>query len=155
MVKAGLIGAGAGFLLAIGATLITPLCNPCVALLLGLGAGVLAGAWEQPATSGAGAGAGAQAGAIATVGSLLGQMIGAVAMGFIVGPKSVARFARQFDIQVPITPGGYWISLVGINCLCGIVNVALGAGLGALGGILWYELSGKNRVPPIPPAGTT
>lgn len=154
MLKAGLIGAGVGFLLAIVATLITPLCNPCAALLLGLGVGVLASAWEQPTTPGAGAGVGAQAGAIATLGSLLGQMIGAVATGFIVGPEGVTRFARQFDIQVPITRESYWVSMLGGSCLCGVADVALGAGLGALGGILWYELSGRNRVPTVPPTRT-
>jgi hypothetical protein len=154
MLKAGLIGAGLGFLLALVTSLITPLCNPCAALVLGLGVGVLAGVWERPTTSRAGARVGAQAGAIATLGSLVGQMVGAVTTGFIVGPEAVTRFARQFDIQVPITRESYWVSLLGGSCVCGVVDVAIGAGLGALGGILWYELSGKNRVPPIPPAGT-
>jgi len=44
MLKAGLIGAGIGFVLAIVAALITPFCNPCLALVLGLGIGVLAAA---------------------------------------------------------------------------------------------------------------
>nr|HID13992.1 hypothetical protein [Anaerolineae bacterium] len=150
MLKAGLIGAGIGFVLAIIAALITPLCNPCVALLLGLGVGALAAVRERPATSGDSAGEGAKAGTIATVGSLVGQMIGAVANGFIVGPEGIANLYRQFDIQVPLTPQSYWTYLLCSNCLCAVVNVALGAGLGALGGILWYQISGKNLPPASP-----
>ena len=150
MLKAGLIGAGVGFVLAIIASLITPFCNPCVALLLGLGVGALAAMWERPATSGASAGEGAKAGAIAAVGGMVGQMIGAVINGLIVGPGGVAEIYRQFDIQVPMTPQYYWVANLGSNCLCAVVNVALGAGLGAIGGLLWYQISGKNQ----PPAGT-
>ncbi|MFQ6100027.1 MAG: hypothetical protein ACE5OS_02175 [Anaerolineae bacterium] len=143
MLKAGLIGAGVGFVLAIIAAVLTPLCNPCVALLLGLGVGVLAAVWERPATSGAGAGEGAKAGAIASVGSLIGQMVGAVINGFIVGPETLANLYRQFDIPVP-TAQSYWIYNLGGNCLCAVVNVALGAALGAVGGLLWHQISGKD-----------
>jgi hypothetical protein len=31
-----------------------------------------------------------------------------------------------------------------------VVNVALAAGLGALGGILWHQISGKNQPPASP-----
>jgi MFS family permease len=150
MLKAGLIGAGVGFVLAIIAALITPLCNPCVALLLGLGVGALAAGWERSTTSGASAGEGAKAGAIASAGGLVGQMIGAVANGFIVGPEGIAEIYRRLDIDMPLTPRMYWVSMLSGNCVCAVVNVALGAGLGALGGILWYQISGKNQ-PPTPP----
>lgn len=150
MLKAGLIGAGVGFVLAIIAALITPLCNPCAALLLGLGVGALAAVWERPPTSGASAGEGAKAGAIATVGSLVGHMIGAIANGFIVGPEGVTRLYRQFDIRMPLTPQSYWIALLGSNCLCAVVNVALGTALGAVGGLVWYQISGKHQ-PPVGP----
>ena len=145
MLKAGLIGAGVGFILAIITALVTPFCNPCLALLLGLGVGVLAGFWERPATSGSGAGEGAKAGAIATTGNLIGQMIGAVANGLIVGPQGMAELYRRFDIPRPMGSRSYWIYILGGNCLCAVVNVALGAGMGALGGILWYQISSKNQ----------
>lgn len=158
MLKAGLIGAAVGFAFALVAALLTPLCNPCVAILLGLGVGTLAAAWEHPATSGSSAGEGAKAGAIATAGGMVGHVIGAVANGFIVGPRRAAevyRQFRQFDIEVPITPTSYWIYNLGGNCLCSVVNVALGAALGALGGLLWYQLSGKNQPPASPFEGAS
>jgi hypothetical protein len=154
MLKAGLIGAGVGFVLALVAALVTPFCNPCVAVLLGLGVGVLAAVWERPATSGAGAGQGAKAGAIAAVGGLLGQMIGAVANGLMVGPEGAAQLYRQLNIQVPLDAQTYWIYNIGGNCLCSAFNVALGAGLGALGGLLWYQIKGKNQPPATPYGGT-
>ncbi|HUV89073.1 MAG TPA: hypothetical protein VMY80_05435 [Anaerolineae bacterium] len=155
MLKAGLIGAGVGFVLALVAVLVTPFCNPCVALLLGLGVGVLAAVWERPATSGGSAGEGAKAGAIAAVGGLLGQMVGAVANGLMVGPEKAAEMFRQLNIDVPaITQQTYWVYNVGGNCLCGAFSVALGAGLGALGGLLWYQVKGKNQPPASPYAGT-
>ncbi len=150
MLKAGLIGAGVGFVLAVVAALITPCCNPCAALLLGLGVGVLAAVWEHPATSGTSTSEGAKAGAIATVGSLVGHMIGAVANGLIVGPRGIAEIYRQFDIQIPTSPQSYWVYNLGGNCLCATANVALGAALGALGGLLWYQISGKNQPPASP-----
>ena len=39
MLKAGGIGAAAGFVIALILTLITPLCDPCAALFVGLGVG--------------------------------------------------------------------------------------------------------------------
>jgi len=162
MLKAGLIGAGVGFVLALGAALITPFCNPCVAVLLGLGVGVLAAVWERPATSGAGAGQGAKAGAIAAAGGLLGQMVGAVISVLImVDPENLAELQRQaaelyrqLNIEVPLDAQTYWIYNIGGNCLCSAFNVALGAGLGALGGLLWYQIKGKNQPPASPYGGT-
>jgi len=146
MLKAGLIGAGVGFVLAVGTSLLTPLCAPCVALLVGVGVGVLAAVWEKPTASGAGAGLGAQAGAIAGAGNLLGQMVGALINGFLVGPEGLSDLYRQFDMPVAqLTTQQYWLYNLGGNCLCGLVNVGLAAGLGALGGLLWYQMAGKNQ----------
>jgi hypothetical protein len=150
MMKAGLIGAGIGFVLAIVTALITPICNPCVAFLLGAGIGVLAAAWEHRPTAGGSANVGAQAGAIATAGSLLGQMIGAVINGFLVGPEGLADLYFQLGLPVP-DPNTYWLYNLGGNCVCALLGVALGAGLGALGGLLWYQIAGKNRVAGPPP----
>ncbi len=150
MLKAGLIGAGIGFVVTLVAAVITPCCNPPVAILLGLGVGVLAAVWERPATSGDSAIEGAKAGAIATAGALIGQMIGAVVNGLVVGPDRIRDIYRQFDIQMPLTPARYWVSNLGGNCFCAVIDIALGAALGALGGVIWYQFSGKNKPPTSP-----
>jgi len=161
MLKAGLIGAGVGFVLALVGSLIMPFCNPCVAVLLGLGVGVLAAVWERPVTSGASAGQGAKAGAIAAVGGLVGQMVGAVGSGLMVDPEKLAELqrqaaelSRQWNIEAPLDAQTYLMYNIGGNCLCGAFNVALGVGLGALGGLLWYQVKGKNQPPASPYGGT-
>ncbi|HHS97352.1 MAG TPA: hypothetical protein ENK08_05555 [Chloroflexi bacterium] len=148
MVKAGLIGAAIGFVLAIVATLLLPFCDPCVAMLVGAGIGFLAAAWERPADQGSSAGAGAKAGAIATAGSLLGQMIGAVINGFLVGPQGAAELARQLGLPYRGGPRMYWAYNIGGNCLCGLFGLLLGAALGAVGGLLWYQIRGQKSEPP-------
>ncbi len=144
MWKAGGIGAAVGFVAALLLTLLTPLCDPCAALFIGLGAGVLAAFWERPAAGGDGALKGAEAGAIATVGSLLGQMVGAVLNGIIVGPEKAAQLIRQFGLPVEYQdPAQYWAYLLSGNCCCGLMGVLLGAGLGAVGGLIGHHIWGK------------
>jgi len=152
MLKAGLIGAAVGFILAIITTLLFPFCDPCVALLLGGGFGALAAAWERPSTQGESAGTGAKAGTITAAGSLLGEMVGAVINGFIVGPQGAAALSRQFGLPYRISPQTYWIYNIAGNCLCGLFSVALGAALGALGGLIWYQARGGRAEPPSWPA---
>lgn len=147
MLKAGLIGAAVGFVLAIITTVIFPLCNPCIALLIGAGFGVLAAVWERPASQAASAAAGAKAGAIAAAGLLVGEVIGAVINGIIVGPEGAAELARQFGLPTRLSPRAYWAYNLAGNCLCGLFNLALGAGLGALGGLLWFQARGQAEPP--------
>jgi hypothetical protein len=140
MVKAGLIGLAVGGILIIGVTLLLPLCTPCVAILAGLGAGFLACAWEKPASAENGAGLGAKAGAIAGVGSLIGQMVGALINGLVVGPERAVEVAQMLGLPAgQLTPRMYWASQIALNGVCGLINVVIGAGLGALGGFLWYQ----------------
>jgi hypothetical protein len=149
MLKAGGIGAAAGFVIALILTLITPLCDPCAALFVGLGVGVLAAFWERPATGGDGALKGAEAGAIATAGSLLGQMVGAVLNGIIVGPERTAQLIRQFGLPVEYpSPAQYWVYLLVGNCCCALGGVLLGAGLGAVGGLIGYQIWGRSMSGP-------
>ncbi len=145
MLKGGGIGAAVGFVVALILTLITPLCNPCAALFIGLGVGILAAFWERPAGGGDGALKGAEAGAIAMVGSLLGQMVGAVLNGIIVGPERAAQLVQQLGIPFEYqSPAQYWVYLLGGNCCCALFGVLLGAGLGAVGGLIGYQIWGKS-----------
>ncbi|MCS7281920.1 MAG: hypothetical protein RMK65_02325 [Anaerolineae bacterium] len=145
MWKAGGIGAAVGLVVALLFTLITPICDPFWALVLGFGAGLLAAFWERPVASGAGAQIGAQVGALTGGGILLGQMIGAVLNGLIVGPEQAARLIRRFGVPFRYEhPAQYWAYLLGGNCCCALVNVLLAAGLGALGGLLGYQFWGKT-----------
>jgi hypothetical protein len=153
MLKAGLIGAAVGFVLAVvGAVLFPLLCNPCAAVFVGLGAGILAGVFTRPSTSGASAGEGAKGGTIATVGNLFGQMVGTAVSVSLVGPETAAEAAaemsRQFGL-VPVDPAtfsGMYLPLsFGGGCVCALFGVALGAGLGAVGGLLWHQIAKQGQ----------
>ncbi len=148
MLKAGLIGLAVGGLFGLGITLVLPYCTPCAAIVIGLGAGFLACLWDKPATSGAGAGLGAKTGAIAGIGHLGGQLLGMVLNGLFVGPEGAAELLTQLGIDTSaMDTTTYWVSQIVINGGCGITNIAVAAGLGALGGLLWHQTLGKNQVP--------
>ena len=148
MLKSGLIAGGVTFVLALGFTLLSPLCVPCLAFFLGLGAGYLAGVFDKPLDNGSSAKSGAGAGAIGGVGAIIGQMVGALLNAVIVGPERAARMLEQLGLPMA-TPdsfgSGYWIGVIGSGCCFGLLDVALMAGLGALGGLLWWQISGKQQ----------
>ena len=150
MYKSGLIF-GAGMLVAaLVITLILPYCVPCVALVVGLAAGYVAGVYAKPTGQPLATRSGAIAGAVAGVGVILGEMIGAVINGLLVKPAQVDQILRQFGINTgtQMTSGEYWAAQLGANCCISLVSVVLMAGLGALGGLLWWNYNGKKQVLP-------
>jgi len=150
MLKAGLIGLLVGGLFGLGITLVFPYCTPCAAIPIGLGVGFLACLWDKPADGGSGAGLGAKSGAIAGAGGLFGQVIGTIINGMVVGPEKAAEFSAMIGLPATqLDTGTYWAFQIVINGVCGLTNVALAAGLGALGGLLWYQTVGKNQAPPL------
>jgi len=157
MLKSGLILGVVALLLTIGAALLSPLCVPCLTLFLGLGAGYLAGVFDKPFDNRGSARSGAFAGAIGGIGALIGQAVGAVINSQLVGPGEAIRLIRQLGIQLPLgtTPAdiatGYWGTIIGSTGCLGLFDVALMAGLGALGGLLWWQMSGSKRTISTPP----
>lgn len=145
MIKSGLILAVVALLLSIGSSiLISPLCVPCIGLVLGLVAGYLACVFDNPSENGEAVKSGALAGAIGGAGALLGQIIGAGINAVLVGPEQSWKLLSDWGMD----PGNldafastYWLSTVGINCCSGLLDVALMAGLGALGAVLWYQFA--------------
>ena len=155
VVKSGAIVAAAMLVLSCGAVLLTPLCVPCIALLAGAGAGYLAGVFDKPAASNVAIQSGAGAGAIGGIGALLGHVIGGITNAVMVGPEGMAQLLRQFgvtgvDTSNPVT---FYVGAIGGACCFGLIEVALMAALGAVGGILWYQIVGKKASAPQPPMG--
>jgi hypothetical protein len=154
MLKAGLIAGGITLVLAtIGAFVFPLACVPCVALLAGTGAGYLAGQFDRPGTGNVAAGNGAKAGAIAGIAALLAHLVGGAYSAFAVGPGGAAALAES--LGVPATesnPAVYYASTFGAACCFGLFEVALMAGVGALGGYLWYQMVGSKGAPPAPAA---
>lgn len=155
MLKSGLIIGGV--MLVLGSILgyLFPLCIPCLALFAGAGAGYLAGMFDKTMGQGASAKSGAGAGAVGGVGALIGHVGGGMATALTIGPEGSAELMRQFGIDVPASAasGGpaYYASAFGASCCFGLFEVALMAGLGALGGLLWYQMTGKNMAGGAPP----
>jgi hypothetical protein len=157
MYKSGLIFGAVMFVLALVITLILPYCVPCAALLVGLAAGYVAGVYLKPAEQNLATRSGAIAGAVAGIGVILGEMIGAVINGATVGPEKIMQIFQQFGINTgfQMTTTEYWASQLGINFCISLVSVILMAGLGALGGLIWWNSKGKQQIlppSPLPPA---
>lgn len=150
MLKSGLIVGAVTLVLGIGLTLISPYCVPCLAIFAGLGAGYLGGIFDKPLETGSSAKAGAGAGAIAGVGALGGHLIGALGNALIVGPEGTAAFLRQLGLPADAVadPTMYYVTVFGSGCCLGLFEIALMAGLGALGGLLWYQMMGKKPALP-------
>jgi len=145
MIKAGLILGAVMLVLGVGGSLISPICVPCLAVVAGIGAGYLAAVYDKPLTSGGAAKSGAVAGAIGGAGALLGQIIGGILNAIIVGPQGAIDMLEQFGLPASYDPNLYYISFIGSGVCFGVLDIVLMAGLGALGGILWLQIAGKNN----------
>ena len=146
MVKAGLIGLLVGGLLGIGITLLLPYCTPCAAIVVGVGVGFLGASWARPTDQAGGAALGAKAGAIAGAGHLAGQIIGMLINALAVGPQRAMEALTQIGLDASaLTPRMYWLTQVVVNATCGLTNVLVAAGLGALGGLLWVQTRGRRQ----------
>ena len=148
MIKSSLIFGIIAFILGAGITLLSPLCVPCLAIFLGLAAGGLACAFDKPLNTGASAKIGALSGAFSGVGAILGQLAGAGANAAIVGPQGAQKFMSQFGLTVPGSgnfDAGYYFAVFGSACCVGLLDVLIMAGLGAVGGLLWWQMDGQKR----------
>jgi hypothetical protein len=152
--KAGLIGAGVAFLLTLTNLLPTlvPIpvlgCVCCALPLLGyIGAGVLGGFFlTPPRNTGAGAGAGAIAGLLSGVGTTIAWVINTGISMAVTGTQSIAsgldpQMLQQLS-EIGMSPQMF-AALSGVTGLligggmCCLFSLALGAGVGALGGLIF------------------
>ena len=148
MIKSGLIAGTLALVIAVIATYFSPLCTPCVSLVIGLGAGYLAGMFDKPTIKNAATRAGALGGAIGGIGAIIGQIIGTVINVVMLGPEGSAQLFRSLGLQVEggtTFTNGYWVGIIGGAVCFSILDIALMAATGALGGIIWWQTSGKNR----------
>ncbi len=154
MYKSGLIFGAVMFVGALVITFFVAFCVPCLAVFIGLAAGYVAAVFMKPLEQPTAVRSGAIAGAIAGIGAILGEMVGSIINGVAVGPNGAAQLFQQFGLSTGahISAGEYWAILLGENFCIALFSVALMAGLGALGGLIWWSMSGKNKlVPPVPP----
>lgn len=148
MVTSGLIFAALALLLVLGVTLVVPFCTPAVVFFLGPICGFLAPHLEKVAEKSLAVKRATYAGGIAGIGAVVGQIIGATINAQLVGPEKAAALVRSLGLPAASDPGfagGYWAGLI-ISTLClALLNVFVASGMGALGGLLWWQWVGAKR----------
>lgn len=148
MVKSGIIIGAVGFVLVlVSSVFISPVCAPCWGLILGLGAGYLAGVFDKPQNNNDAMKKGAIAGAIAAALIIIGALIGGVINASILEPTDLANMYEYFGLpDMTLDQTSIWIGQLGSAICCGLLNVGLMAGLGTAGGALWWQFKGKNQL---------
>lgn len=142
MIRAGLIGATAGFIYVMSLTLLSPFCTLCFTPLLGLGVGYLAGWIDAPPTSRVSLYRGATAGAITGLAVVIGQMLATVVNTILVtNSEQLPTLLQEFGLSefVITDTNQYWQATMTVNSMCGVFNLFLISGLGAVGGMLWFQ----------------
>ncbi len=152
MVRSGLIVGALALLVTAGATLLSPVCAPCFTIFLGLAAGYLAGVFDKPATSSATSKAGAVSGAIGGVGAIFGQILGTVINATVIGPEGLQNIYRQLGVPTGAMDltRTYWIGAVGGALCFSVLDILLMATFGAVGGLLWWRVTGEHAGPSAP-----
>ncbi len=93
------------------------------------------------------------AGTIAGLAALVGQMIGQTVITFALGAGKTPEACPLQLCSVASAPASqtaYTLSTLFYSFFCGLIVLAIMAGLGALGGMLWfrYNQNKKNNPPP-------
>jgi MFS family permease len=148
MIKAGLIGAVIGFIYIMSLTLFSPFCTLCLTPFLGISVGYIAGGFDKPLRAGASLRRGGIAGGITSVGVIVGQILATVVNGILVtNSDKLPIMMREMGLsQFIITNSNeYWQATITVNSFCGIFNLALIVGLGAMGGMIWFQRHNKRK----------
>lgn len=154
MVKAGLLGAAIGFIYIMSLTLVSPFCTLCFTPLLGIGVGYLAGWFDAPVSPETSLYRGGIAGGIAGFGVVVGQMAATVVNAILVtNSEQLPQLMREVGLaEFMFTDSAqYWEATMTANSICGVFNLLLLAGLGAAGGLVWFQRRQKASLPVTPP----
>ena len=149
MIKAGFLGAGIGIIYAMALTLLSPFCTICFTPLLGVGVGYLASWLEKPLRAETSLINGTVAGILTGLGVVLGQMLAAVVNGILItNSEQLPLLMKEIGLpQLVIGDSSeYWQATLAINSFCSIFNLALIVGLGAVGGVIWFQQHNKNSL---------
>jgi hypothetical protein len=147
MRRATWLAGGVGFLAAVITGAIQwQICVPCLALVLGAGAGYftcrVVRPVDQHSATRLGATSGALAGVLTLIGNIVGGLIGAAMLGPQGAEANMESIARSLGIAVPTTPISpvtYYASALGGSACCGIGVILVMALLGALAGLVWFR----------------
>jgi hypothetical protein len=151
--KFGLLVGVIAMLVTIPVAALLGICAPLVAAIAGAAAGFLAVSSDKTLPKADGVKTGALAGGISGACTLIGQVIGGVAIMLIVQftGMQLAFGSVPSASAEPAELIGYYAGGAGTVCCLGILGLALGAGAGALAGLLISRQGAKPAAPP-PPA---
>jgi hypothetical protein len=122
------------------------LCEPIEAMIMGLAAGVLAAILDKPGNGKQASLRGGVAGLIASLFSVIGGIAGYLIRTYLVMPSDPSRSLEEQLLGIEQAGGTTTINVshfVSISC-CSVTDVILFAGLGALGGFVWYKVKGDS-----------
>lgn len=142
MIKAGVIGAIAGFIYVMSLTLLSPFCTLCFTPLLGVGVGYLAGWIDSPPNLDISMVRSGTAGGITGMAVMAGQILATVINAVLVtNSKQLPELMREIGLVqfATIDNAQYWQTTVIGNSVCGGLNLLIITGLGAVGGLLWFQ----------------
>ena len=145
MFKAAFLGATVGLIYTMSLTLLSPLCTLCFTPFLGIAVGYLTSWFEKPLRVEASLSRGSVAGAITGLGVVAGQMAATLVNGILVtNSEQLPIIIREFGLPQTILSSSdeYWQTTLTLNSFCGLFNFALIVGLGAVGGLMWFQ---RNR----------
>jgi MFS family permease len=140
MIRAGLVGAVIAIIYVMATSLIYPACSLCLAPLLGIGTGYLAGWFGQSVRTESGLITGIVAGVLTGLGAITGQILGAIVNAVLV-TNFEALPVLMTDLGFPqlatIDSSEYWRTLILFNSFCGALNLAIIIGGAVFGNMLW------------------
>jgi MFS family permease len=142
MIRAGSLGAVVAIIYVMAMSLIYPACSLCLAPLLGIGTGYLAGWFGQSQRAESGLIAGIVAGALTGLGAMTGQILGALVNAVLVTNFEALPVLME-DLGFPqlatIDSTEYWQTLIFLNSFCGVLNLAIIIGGAVFGNMLWVR----------------
>jgi hypothetical protein len=144
MIKAGVIGAGFGFIYIMSLALLLPLCTLCFSPLLGMGVGYLAGWFDKPLKLETSLGKGGIAGGIASVGVVAGQILANIVYCILV---TNSTWLQQMGfIQANLNQDECWQITLTLSSFCGLFNLVVIVGLAAIGSLVWFQRYGDALI---------
>jgi hypothetical protein len=148
MAKSNLIIGIVSFILMLAGGLASAFCclaSPLLAVALGLAAGFLCSHFEKPAAAEQaavrGTISGAVTGAVALVAHFIGQTVGQLALG----ANAACLPGMCVESAEPISRTSATLFVLFTSCFYGLLVLAIMAGLGAIGGVLWMKTLGKSK----------
>jgi len=165
MIKSSAIVGAITFILVLISGLLYNICcllSPMLAAVLGLAAGFLCSVFEKPSDAEKAAVRGGIAGAVTGGVALVAETIGATIAQYVAFQGGSIQACLPGLCQEGSAPVGVAQAMLGAafnSCFCGLILLAVMAGLGAAGAVVWIKTSGKKKsdsaagIPGAPPVG--